>query len=163
MSTWLLIAALAVYGSWFVFNERWRVAPFRRRHDHRELWMAAIPSDDHRRVDDLLSAICDAFLIPCRYRFRLRPSDDVHTFYRRNMRGQFADSLEYVHLIRRLEGFGVDAERVVTEQPCTVGTLVRCITNPKGKRTTERASPNGGPATQLGNSGVTEGPPSVIR
>jgi len=162
MITWLLIAALAVYGIWFVFNERWRVAPFRRRHDHKGLWLAAIPSDDHSRGDELLAAICSAFMIPCRYRFRLRPSDDVHTFYRRNMRGQFADSLEYVHLMRRLEDFGVDAERVVTEGPCTVGALVRCITRPISTKTTEPgAAPNGGPATLLGSSGVTEGPPSV--
>ena len=135
MKTWLLIASLVAYGSWFAINERWRVAPFRRRHDHKRLWLAAIPSDDQRRVDDLLSSICDAFLIPCRYRFRLKPSDDIHAFYRRNMRGQFGDSLEYVHLMRFLEEIGSDAEIVGSQRPCTIGALVRSITSPKSKKT----------------------------
>src|SRR5512143_3211894 len=141
MCTCLLITALVFSSSWLVLTELWRFAPIRRRHDHEALWMAAIPTDDQSRVDELLSANCDAFLIPHRYRFRLRPSDDVHTFYHRNVRGQLADSLEYVHLMRRLEqGFGLDGERLLTRRPCTVGTLVRCVTKPRSQRTTARSA-----------------------
>jgi hypothetical protein len=126
------MTALAVYGTWFVLNERWRVGPIRRRHGHGVLWLAAVPSSDRTRVDGLLSAVCDAFLIPRCYRFRLRPSDDIHTLYRRNMRGQFADSMEYNHLMRRLEeDFGLDARHLVAARPCTVGRLVRCVTKPR--------------------------------
>jgi hypothetical protein len=41
----------------------------------------------------------------------------------------------------------------------TLGDLAACL----GKRMNgeQDAAPNGGPATRLGNSGVTEGPPSV--
>ena len=120
MITPLLILALTAC-AWAVLCERWRLAAFRRRHDHKALWLAAIPPHDRPRVDDLLSAICDAFMIPLHYRFRLRPSDKLEAFYRRNMRGQFGDSLEYECLMLRLEdGFGIDAERLAKERPCTV-------------------------------------------
>ena len=54
-----------------------------------------MPPEHRGRLDALLGTICDAFLIPLRYRFRLRPSDTLETLYKRNMRGQFGDSLEY--------------------------------------------------------------------
>ena len=60
MITPLLILALTAC-AWIVLRERWRLAPFRRRHDHKALWLAAIPPHDRRRVDELLSAICDVF------------------------------------------------------------------------------------------------------
>jgi len=41
----------------------------------------------------------------------------------------------------------------------TLGDLAACLARGKGGE--QHASPNSGPATQLGNSGVTEGPPSV--
>jgi hypothetical protein len=42
-----------------------------------------------------------------------------------------------------------------------IGYLSWAFRNPKRKDAEPGAAPNGGPATQLGNSGVTEGPPSV--
>ncbi len=118
MLSWLVVSAivfLLLIKQWglglfvsaatvlFVLCERQRLSLFRRRHDHRDLWMDAFYPDDRRHVDALLSAVCDAFLIPRRYRFRLRPSDDSHGFYRRNVRGQLGDSLEYVFLSQSLE------------------------------------------------------------
>ena len=132
----VLILALTAC-AWVVLCERWRLAPFRRRHEHKVLWLAAIPPQDRRGVDELLSAVCDAFMIPLDYRFRLRPSDKLETFYRRNTRGQFGDSLEYERLMLRLEdSFGIDAERLAKQKACTVGTLVRWVTKPRGKRIT---------------------------
>ena len=121
MITPLLILAITACG-WIALSERWRLAPFWRRHDHKALWLGAIPTHDRDRVDELLSVLCDAFLIPLHYRFRLRPSDKLEAFYRRNTRGQLGDSLEYERLMLRLEDdFGIDAERLAKERPCTVG------------------------------------------
>ena len=94
MFTGLLIIGLAAC-AWFAGCEWIRLAPFRKRHDHQALWMGAVPPEHRGRLDALLGTICDAFLIPLRYRFRLRPSDTLETLYKRNMRGQFGDSLEY--------------------------------------------------------------------
>jgi hypothetical protein len=103
--------------------------------------MAAVPASDRDRVRDLLSAICDAFMIPLRYRFRLRPSDDLQTFYQRNLGGQLGDSLEYENLALRLENdFGLDVEWFFNQQPCTVGTLVRAITQPRSNTPTKPAA-----------------------
>jgi hypothetical protein len=142
MSVWIIFLGIAGYGTWFVLNECWRAGHLRSRHDHRVLWMAAVPPNDRSRVDELLSAICDAFMIPLHYRFRLRPSDELQALYRRNMQGQFGDSLEYENLAIRLEEIlGLDVERLFAEQPCTVGTLVRSATKPRNNKTTEPVAP----------------------
>lgn len=131
MTTWLLILGLTVWMAWFVGSERQRLAPLRRRHDHRTLWMAAIPPGERRRFNALLLALCDAFVIPRRYRFRFRPSDDIHTLYRRNERGRFTDRREFVRLAQRLEKeLAADARGLVAEQPCPIRALVRCLVSP---------------------------------
>ena len=33
-------------------------------------------------------------------------------------------------MLRLEDGFGIDAERLAKERPCTVGTLVRWVTKP---------------------------------
>ena len=143
MSIWLFITGLAAYGVWFILNEWRRVSLFRRRHDHRVLWMRAFRAEDRSRIDALLATICGAFLIPRRFRFRLRPSDDIHEFYRRNMRGQFADSLEYEGLVVRLKrDFAVSADQVIRQRPCKVRYLVRLVANPTALTTEQVASPS---------------------
>ncbi|HVO94771.1 MAG TPA: hypothetical protein VMT22_18110 [Terriglobales bacterium] len=62
MNTTVFIIALVTYGTWYGLIERWRVASLQRSGDHQGLWMAVI---------------CDACLILRKYRFRLRPSDDI--------------------------------------------------------------------------------------
>ena len=139
----IVLTGLAGYG----LSEWWRLAFIRGRHDHEALWMAAIPPSDQNRVRELLAAICDAFMIPLRYRFRLRPSDDLQTFYQRNKRGQLGDSMEYENLAMWLEDdFDLDSEQFFNMQPCTVGTLVRAITQSKSNKTTKSsAAPHGNP------------------
>ena len=129
----LLIPGIIAFGIWFVLVELWRVSKIRKRRDHHALWMAAFENGDRQRVDRLLEAICDAFLIPKRYRFRLRPSDDIHDFYSRNIRFAFADSLEHAHIMMSIEkDFGVSAETLILSKPCTVESLVRLVAKPKG-------------------------------
>ena len=94
--------------------------------------MAAFSPQDQERVDALLTTICDAFLIPSAWRFRLRPSDDIHEFYRRNLRGHLGDFLEYVSLMQGLESrCAVSADEVVLARPCRIGSLVRLVANPR--------------------------------
>jgi len=105
--------------------------------------MRAFRAEDRSRIDALLATICGAFLIPRRFRFRLRPSDDIHEFYRRNMRGQFADSLEYEGLVVRLKrDFAVSADQVIRQRPCKVRSLVRLVANPTALTTEQVASPS---------------------
>lgn len=147
-------------GAWVFLSERWRLAFLRRRHDHERLWLAAVPAVEQNRLSELLAAICDAFMIPLRYRFRLRPSDDLQVIYRRNKQGQLGDSLEYENLALRLEeSFGLDVEQLYGKQPCTVGILVRSIIDPRSKKTTG-AAPKRGSGTPANNPGPTKRPPS---
>jgi hypothetical protein len=129
---WYLVLFVAVGGVLFALTERQRLSLFRRCHDHRDLWMDAFRPNDRGRVDALLSTICDAFLIPRQYRFRLRPSDDIHGLYQRNVRGQLAESLEYAFLAQSLErDLGASADEALSARPCTVGSLVRMTAKPK--------------------------------
>jgi hypothetical protein len=131
MDKWL-IAVFSAYLAWyFLIEERRRFNFLRVRRDHERLWLAAIPDADRVRVDGLLAAICGAFLIPEQFRFWLRPSDNIHELYNLNMRGQFADSIEYEFLDMSLRhDFGVDSIDMFDTRLCTVGMLVRCITDP---------------------------------
>jgi len=45
--------------------------------------------------------------------------------------------------------------------PDEIDGIVRFISENQSKEAEQGAAPNGGPMTPLGNSGVTEGPPSV--
>ena len=130
----VLVTASAAWWAWGFWCERWPKRFFPQRPDHQALWMAAFSVQDRARVDALLTAICDALLIRPQYRFRLRPSDDFHEFYRRNMRGALADSLEHIFLMRALEN-DLDIPRdvardAVIAQPCTVGSLARLVARP---------------------------------
>jgi len=131
---YLVVAAGVVGWLWGMWCGRGAARCLKRRTDHQGLWMAAFCPEDRPRVDALLTAICDVSFIPLRYRFRIRPSDDIHEFYRRNMRGSLADSLEYASLAIDLERDCDIAPDVVDEllsaRSCTVGTLVRVIAQP---------------------------------
>ncbi len=131
---YLVVAPGVIGWLWGMWCGRWAGRCLKRRADHRGLWMAAFSPKDRPRIDALLTAICDAFLIPPRYRFRIRPSDDIHQFYRRNVRGSLADSLEYENLAMGLERDCNIAPDVVDEllsaRPCAVGTLARVIAKP---------------------------------
>lgn len=127
MLTGILIIGLAAC-AWFAGSEWIRLAPLRKRHDHQALWMTAVRPEYRERLDALLSTICDAFIIPLRYRFHLRPSDSLETLYKRNMRGQFGDSLEYENLAMQLEqNFGLEMKEFFDIHPCTIRTLVRTV------------------------------------
>ena len=131
---YLVIAAGAVWWLRGIWCRNWVRRCLKRRTDHQWLWMAAFRPEDRPNVDALLTAICDAFFVPRRHRFRMRPSDDIHKFYRRNMRGSLADSLEYESLAIDLERDGNIAPDVFADllsaRPCAVGTLVRVIAQP---------------------------------
>ena len=126
-----LLIVFSIYLVWyFLIEERRRLNFLRARRDHERLWLAAIPDSDRARVDKLLAAICEAFMLPEQFRFRLRPSDDIHELYHSNVRG-FPDSMEY----EALEFFlthecGADSSDLFFNQPCTVGMLVRCTSDP---------------------------------
>jgi hypothetical protein len=140
----VLITAGTIWCIWGVRCGRWSVRCFRRRPDHRGLWMAAFRAENRPRVDALLVAICDAFFVPPRYRFRLRPSDDIHAFYRLNMRGSLADSLEYTFLAIDLErDFDISpaiVDGVLSARTCTIAALVRLIAQPQRKLTAMRGA-----------------------
>ena len=133
------VAVVLVIAAWCILmwmrDRKRRIGPFQCRRDHEGLWMAAFGAEDRARVETLLLAICDAFFIPSRYRFRLRPSDDIHEFYRRSTHGSLADSMEYVALMIDLEReFGLSddtVDSVLQRRPCTVGSLARLITRPR--------------------------------
>jgi hypothetical protein len=85
-----------------------------------------------------------------------------------------AKSAEYArlhngwHPRQRLQSIGnpdgfVQSIFVIGVGTCLLNSAaVFYLSRGRGRRIAEpSASPNGGPATQLGNSGVTEGPPSV--
>lgn len=133
------VVILIVFVAWCVLtwmqDRRRRLGPFLCRRDHQGLWRAAFQTDDWPGVDALLSTVCGAFLIPPSFRYRLRPLDDIHEFYRRNMRGSLADSLEYEILMMDLEEeFGLSADVVddaVWARPCTIGSLARLVAGPR--------------------------------
>lgn len=74
----------------------------------------------------------------------MRPSDDIHDFYRRNMHSALADSLEHECLAIDLEReFGVCPEVVdglLSTETCTVGDLVRLVAGPQQVLTVMRSA-----------------------
>jgi hypothetical protein len=111
---------------------------------HRRLWVAAFRPEDRSRVEAVLMTVCDAFFIPLCYRFRIRPSNEIHVFYRCDLCGAWADSLEYVCLAIDLEHeFGVCPEVVdglLSTETCTVGDLVRLVAGPQQVLTVMRSA-----------------------
>jgi len=133
----ILIAAIGIV--WFLTHSRYRLGYIRLRRNHENLWRSAFAKEDFEKVDRALMAICDSFLIPTRYRFRIRPSDRIDAFYKRNTSLCGADTLEYVHLYDWLEDeFHIDPEKAVSKESLTVGDLVREVATPLRKISRQR-------------------------
>ena len=127
----------------FVYDKRRRDF-WRRRKGHPTLWRRAFSGNELDKVERMLSVICDSFLISPKYRYRLRPSDDIHWFYAMNTKGSCVDSLEYESLCHWVEyDFQLDAENIVSQQSCTVSYLVRQVATPLKRMPSEPAEGSG--------------------
>ena len=143
MAYWIL-AGLVVVGAivWFLIDERLRLRFMRFRRDHRDLWRRAFPESDFQKVETMLTVICESFCIPLKYCYRLKPTDDIHRFYVMNTKGSCVDSLEYQFLCDWLEeDFQLDAEKILSERPCTVGYLVRQVATPLKRMRSDPSAP----------------------
>jgi len=128
---------ILVIGVAFGILMMWSRSRFLRlRRSHKQLWQNAFNPDDFTRIDQLLTDICDAFMISRERRFALKPDDKLMTIYH-NTAGPI-DSMEYEHLLLALEKhFNVtEAEfmAMLKEEP-TVGDLVRRVAQPINKQT----------------------------
>jgi len=142
MPYWIyILVVLCGIVSYFI-HEHLRLRFLRFRKDHRNLWRRCFPKSELEAVERMLMAICDSFSISPNYCYRLKPSDDIHRFYRMNTKGSCADSLEYDFLCDWLQkGFGLDAQTIISQRPCTVGYLVRQVATPLKTMRSEPSAP----------------------
>jgi hypothetical protein len=83
---------------------------------------------DDRVVEQVLSLICDAFLIPRRQRHCLRPDDTLMWLYLDGRRWRFCDHMEFELLYLGLgDAFGVELSESEVLRIKTVGDVVRVV------------------------------------
>ena len=126
---WIFLITVLIF--WFIIDRNYRLYFLRIRRDHKNLWRKAFNEEEFEKVHKLLEIVCHAFLLPKKYCFRFRPSDDIHKIYKRNQKYAAVDSMEYEILIQALENnFGLNCEQLISEQPCTIDDLIRKISTP---------------------------------
>lgn len=126
------IIAIGVFAHWY------QTRFLRQRRGHRQLWQNAFRPEDYPRIDQLLTDICDAFIIPKKHKYSLKPSDDLMTIYR-NVTALSADSMEFEHLSYAIEHhFNISEAqfRDMLKSPVTVGDLAKLIAQPIRKEET---------------------------
>ena len=107
-----------------VLDRRRRWKWLAKRRPHHRLWLRYAPPEKEIFLEDFLTGIADAWLIPRGKAFALRPSDDLHKLYQHIYKYSNADTLEYEILFEHLEDSGLCGDRI--QQPTLrIGDLAR--------------------------------------
>jgi hypothetical protein len=125
--TLLLSVGVTIY----LIDRRHRFAPFSLRRSHEKLWRKAISENDFEKVDALLSELMRIFLLPVGWRYRLKPSDDLHCIMDRHTDwGPYGyEDYDLVQFGRNR--FGVDFTPLFMRKPCRIRDLVDALTDVK--------------------------------
>lgn len=119
----MIRTAIIVIRDW-LFNVRYL------RHRKADPSLCVVAGVDPAVRDQALDVICDAFLIPERQRYCLRPNDELMAIYKSPYRFPFCagDALEFVTLVMNLEdlpGIDVSDEEFVAIK--TVADVVHIV------------------------------------
>ena len=160
MKTFVVICILAALGlgGWLFENRRMRM--FWTRACGGGQWRGHFPDASKSEIRGFLRLFGRAFGFRNSRLLCFRPDDRVMDVYRTIYPPQWtlSDSMELESFAKSVcVRYGVDLFRLWRDD-ITLGEVF-ALTRPGSAE--PGAAPNGGPATRSGNSGVTEGPPSV--
>jgi hypothetical protein len=120
----LVIATLACVTVFEVWDRRRRWKWLVKRRLHHRLWLRYAPPERQSQLENFITSIADAWLIPRAKAFALRPSDDLHKLYQHIYKYSKADTFEYEILFEHLEDSGLHGDRI--QQPTLrIGDLAR--------------------------------------
>lgn len=120
----LVIATLTGVTVFEVWDRRRRWKWLTKRRPHHRLWLRYAPPERQEFLEDFITDIANAWLIPRSKAFALRPSDDLHKIYRHIYRYSYADTLEYEILFEHLEDSGLSGDRI-QQSTLRIGDLAR--------------------------------------
>jgi hypothetical protein len=126
-----ILFAVIIGGVLWFLDYRHRFGPFEVRRSHEALWRKAFSDSDFHKVDLLLSEIMRVFMLSVDWRYRLRPSDDLHEIMDRQTKWSI-DSLEGEELLMvGIDKFDTDFLPFFEKKPCRIRDLVGAVATVK--------------------------------